>query len=92
MRLGYLRKKKFLDECKEVQDRPKITSHPSHDQPSVPIHLRKTPAKDFDEEKNKFRENNPKPNPDPTSECTFKPELSRTAGKYKQGRSVEDLL
>lgn len=92
MRLGYLRKKKFLDECKEVQDRPKITSHPLHDQPSVPIHLRKTPQKTYDESISKYRENNPSPTPDPFNECTFKPELSKTAGKLKQGRNVDDLL
>jgi hypothetical protein len=92
MRLGYLRKKKFLDTVKDLQDRPKITSHPVHNEPHVPIHLRKTPQKTIDDELTERRINNPPPDPHPFEECTFKPNLAPTADKNNQERSINDLL
>jgi hypothetical protein len=92
MRIGYLRKKKMLDESKLLQDRPKITPHPSHNDTKTPIYLRITPGKYIDEELSKYRENNPAPQPNPLDECTFRPDISNTSGKNNLQRSISDLL
>jgi hypothetical protein len=81
MRLNYLRKKKLLDQVSEMQEKPNITHHPVHKLQNIPIHLRKTPTKDIDDELSQRREQNPIPDPHPYEECTFKPDLSNTANK-----------
>lgn len=94
MRLHYLRKKQMLDAASEVQDRPQITSHPSHNKKRAPIHLRKTPSKSIDQEMSDRRRNNPPPDPHPFEECTFQPDLSKSnsTNKHLGERSIDDLF
>ena len=92
MRLGYLRKKKMLDQVSEMQDKPKITSHPIHDEPKVLIHLRKKEPKQFDQELEDKRRQNPNREVDEYGECTFKPNLNSNRGNGGRERSIDDLL
>ena len=78
-RLNGLRQKQIQDQMAQVKDRPTITEYELKDQ-RVPVHLRETQGKSYDQMVKDMRESNPDRFINQFQECTFSPVIN-------QGRS-----